>query len=460
MQNKLNYKTLKKIHQRFTTLERYPILKLLVLYAYLSDLAIEYPLEPGKDGLFISKEKSTLAGRIHTQLKVLERILNLPDEIPSSIVGPELVLINAYGYRSKHCKGRIYGHRNTMTLISRQCRYYLFKDLYFDLDLKNAHPTILMSYGLNNNLKVGVLERYIANREEFLKDIMQHDNLTRSEAKTAILRCLNLVTDFSVTNSLKPLHKEILIIREHLYKNNISEKLTALGEYAMSRDSFKDKPLEKQKVSLQAQFCASEESRSLYILYEVCIKKGLLNRDATLNRKARNISFIPFFDGAYVSFEDLKHLSEVKQILDDTNELISPYSFEVKPLEPEWEYLKEETLRNYETIHNFLGILTEKQYNKLLELLDVQPFKLDPNALDIIENQVKNSATALNKMTNQDAWKQHFVEAPSLHKLIDESTRLHKYKIRKELLKCISDGEFIDIQQALGIEEDQIIKTS
>lgn len=449
-----------KIYKKFSTLERYPIFKLLVLYTYLSDIALDYPLTE-KDELFSPKEKSTLNGRIHTQLKVLERILNLPDNVPSTVEGLELVLVNAYGYRSEHCKGRIYGHYNTMTLISRQCRYYLFKDLYFDLDLKNAHPTILMSYARNNSLDTEILETYVNNRENFLQDLMQSDNLTRSEAKTAVLRCLNLTTDFSLTNFLKPLHKEILIIRNHLYKNNISESLTPLGEYTMSRDSFKNKDVERQKVSLQAQYCATEESRSLYILYEVCIQKGLLNRDATLNRKVKNISFIPFFDGAYVSFENLRNLSEVKQILEDTNELIYPYSFEVKEIEPEWEYINEDDLRKYEIIHRFLAILTEKQYNKLLELLDIQPFQLDSAALDDIEGKLKESRSDLEKVAEDDQeYKLRLSEAPEFHELIDKSARLYKSRIRKKLLEYISEGDFEDLQDTLEIDKDMQVNTS
>ncbi len=444
----------KNVHKRFTTLERYPIVKLLILYSYLSDLALDYPFRPESDELFASHNNSTINGRIHTQLKVLERILNLPDEVPSSIVGRELVLINSYGYRSEHCKGRIYGHRNTMTLISRQCRYYLFKGLYFDLDLKNAHPTILMSYAINNNLTVEVLKRYVDNREDFLQDVMHNDNLTRSEAKIAVLRCLNLVSDKSLPNHLKALHKDILIIREHLYKENMCDKLTTLGEYTISRKSFQGKDIERQKISLQAQYCATEESKSLYVLYEVCIQKGLLNKETTLNRKARNISFIPFFDGAYVSFEDLKDELEVNQILEDTNELIYPYSFELKEIEPEWTYINGDTLQKYEKIHHFLGELTDRQYNKLLEILEIPAFSLDVEALDKLENSAKDDPMIAVGAKNKNAWKEMFTDSKYLTELIDETVRLHKYSIRKSLLKHLDEGTFIQIQIELGIVKD------
>jgi len=102
----------------------------------------------------------------------------------------------------------------------------------------------------------------------------------------------------------------------------------------MSREGWKGKSLEKQKISLQAQYCATEESLSLSVLYEVCLHKGLLERNVSIDPRSRSISFIPFFDGAYISFQDLKGPDSINQIIEDTNKLIYPYSFEQKEIEP------------------------------------------------------------------------------------------------------------------------------
>lgn len=119
---------------------------------------------PG-DVLFESYEKSTKSSRIHTQLKVLKRILNLPDDIPSVIDHETLIILNSYDYRSHYCKGKLYGQRNTMTLITRQCKYYLFKDQYYNIDLKNAQPSMLLFYAQSNGIEAPTLERYVLNRE-------------------------------------------------------------------------------------------------------------------------------------------------------------------------------------------------------------------------------------------------------------------------------------------------------
>jgi len=41
-----------------------------------------------------------------------------------------------------------------MIYLSRDIRYCLFHDEYFDIDIINSHPTILLNEALSNNLKI------------------------------------------------------------------------------------------------------------------------------------------------------------------------------------------------------------------------------------------------------------------------------------------------------------------
>jgi len=440
-----------ELFEKMPTLEKYPIKKLYVLHAVLSDKSLENPLDIDEN-TSLEESEDSLAFRINNQLKSVERILNLPDEIPSTVIDSHLFLINTYGYRSFHRKGRMYGFRNTMTPLSRQCRFYLFKDLYFDVDLKNAHPTILYSYAMNNNLTVEVLEKYVLDREAFMGEFMSAEGLSRSEAKVSILRCLNLVTDSSIPKFLVGLHKDVLVIREHLYELNLRKKVTLLGEYTRTRESFKNKTPEQQKVSLQSQYCATEESRSLKVLYEVCLKKGLLNREVTLNTTAKSIFFIPFFDGAYIKFDDLKKVSEVEQIIRDTNELINPYTFELKAIEPEWDYLDSTLLNQYEIILSFLGSLNEKQNSLLLDFLNLPEFSLDDSTLDQIVKKTELETGVLGSNPTPLGRQSPITFSDSdLNQLIEVEVKKYKFLVRRTLLKCIEDGRFSELKAFLNI---------
>lgn len=434
-----------EVFDNFTTVEIYPLKRLLTLYNYLSDLSIDHPLNPDIDKLFDFSLDGTINGKLNTQLKVIEKILNLPDDMPYTVDNCELIVINAYGFKTIHCQGRFYGFKNTMTLISRQCRYYLFKGMYFDVDLKNAHPTMLLSYAKDNNIEAKVLEEYVSNREKFLCNVMDNDKITREQAKIAVLRCINLTAEKSLPPTLQLLHRDILPIRDHIWQNNIIH-LTKLGEYTMSREGFANKSLEKQKVSLQAIYCATEESKSLRVLYEVCLQKGLLNRDATLNRKVRTISFIPFFDGAYIKFDKLTE-DGVRQILEDVNELIAPYCFELKTINPEWKYLNEEDLKNYEIIQDFLGGLPEKQYLYLLKLLDIPEFNLKEDVLNSILSKSNDSHVEV--ISEEQFFELNENNFDQFAEFIHKSSKRYKYLIRRKLLSHIKSGTFLDLQMQL-----------
>lgn len=432
------------LFESFTTVEMYPISRLIVLFHYLSDLTIDFPLLPN-DVLFESREKSSKSGRIHTQLRVIERILNLPDDVPSVVEGDTLIILNAYGYRSHHLKGRLYGRKNTMTLISRQCRYYLFGDIlgdmYYDVDLRNAHPSILLSYADNNNIEVPTLKKYVSNREEFLADISDKSGMSRADAKIQVLRAINLITDKYLHDSLKSLFNDILPIRNHLFQTNLGDTITELGEYCLTRESFKKRNLEQQKISLQSHFCTTEESKSLSVLREVCLHKGKLDREATLNKKARNISFIPFFDGAYVNFDGLSFKSQVEEILKDTNDLIAPYAFDLKKIQPEWDYINAHDLKCYERIIEFIGGLSSNEFERLLEFLEIPEFSLDNSKLKIILNTVsdKRKTTRFGLEEDED-----------FRLLINEATKRYQYELRRKLLVyCLNDEEWKKVISAI-----------
>lgn len=186
----------------FTTVEYYPITRLIVLHNYLKDFILEKPIfQTPRTKSVNNKFDDSVAG----QVRLLGKILNLSDEYPHIINKDELIILNGYGYKTKHCKGRLFGRLTVMPQLSRQCRYYLFHDRYYDVDLVNAHPSMIMFYGQSNNIECPILEEYVKNREPFLADIMQKTNQPRSEAKKSVLRTINLSSMSKVDEGLEGL---------------------------------------------------------------------------------------------------------------------------------------------------------------------------------------------------------------------------------------------------------------
>lgn len=237
---------------------------------------------------------------------------------------------------------------------------------------------------------------------------------------------------------MKPLFNDILPIREYLYNSNLYENVTALGEYCLTRESFNKKNLNQQKVSLQSHFCTTEESKCLEILREVCINRGLLDRKAKLSKESRNLSFIPFFDGAYVSFPFLLRKEQVQYILTDTNDLIAPYIFELKEIQPEWDFIHENDLNIYEKIHNYLR-LSPSDIPKMLEFLNIAPFSLDESQLkSILSLGEKEVIKLLQEGENME-----------FNQFVQQSAKLFHYKVRRALAQLYKENTIDNISRVI-----------
>ena len=75
--------------------------------------------------------------------------------------------------------------------MSRKIRHTLCKDTMTDIDLKNAHLTLLAAYCHQNNIPCKGLDTYVKDRENLLSKCMKSENLTGDEAKRNLLAILN-----------------------------------------------------------------------------------------------------------------------------------------------------------------------------------------------------------------------------------------------------------------------------
>ena len=69
-------------------------------------------------------------------------------------------------------------------------RNLLAKPHYFDVDMENAHPTILLKICKDNGWSSPMLERYVNQRNEIIKECSEQYGLSRSEVKNIMIRAL------------------------------------------------------------------------------------------------------------------------------------------------------------------------------------------------------------------------------------------------------------------------------
>ena len=101
----------------------------------------------------------------------------------------------------KHSKllenfGRQYAVKQlSLQSLTRKIRHTITHDIYNDIDMKNAHLSILSQYCQKKGWNCSEIKKSVENNELYLKSIMEADNVSRGEAK----RILN-ITSYALKN--------------------------------------------------------------------------------------------------------------------------------------------------------------------------------------------------------------------------------------------------------------------
>jgi len=95
-----------------------------------------------------------------------------------------------YNYAHKRTNGRLFGE-NTIQNINKEVRAFLCQNLTTDIDMVNAHPTILYELCELHSIICPSLTYYVNNRKDSLSNIAFDEKCTMEEAKIKILTSTN-----------------------------------------------------------------------------------------------------------------------------------------------------------------------------------------------------------------------------------------------------------------------------
>lgn len=126
--------------------------------------------------------------------------------------------------KEKEC-GRLQAQNPSLQRIYNGFRGILSNGLTHDLDMDNCHPKILVNLCKKHKIKCPSLDGYIENREAYLADMMTEGNISRSEAKSLFLKCINKEDLTTKINNKKikskiflDFDKETTMIMQSLYE--------------------------------------------------------------------------------------------------------------------------------------------------------------------------------------------------------------------------------------------------
>jgi len=95
-----------------------------------------------------------------------------------------------YSYLDKRNNGRLFG-KDSIQGLKREIRAFLCDGITTDIDMVNAHPSILLQLCKKYTYHCPNLILYINERKKYLHSLMSDDNISYEEAKTKVLASTN-----------------------------------------------------------------------------------------------------------------------------------------------------------------------------------------------------------------------------------------------------------------------------
>jgi len=364
----------------FETEELFDVDKLLILHSLLSDLNIENPENPV----------------IKKSFKTVDTVVNSGVEnIQHKIEDTFFIRKMEYGFRNNQKVGRIQPVQTSVPYFSKQIRNYLFGKTYLDVDLINSHPTILYDYAIKNGIPVNFLKSLVKERDAVFKQICNSSNLNLDQVKQSFLILINLTDStknkgYNFTEFHLGLYEEIVKIREHMFHNFENSQYHNIFDYC---NKLGKSSLEQIKLSYQTFYCFTKESELLLSLKSFFENSKQNNYDF--------LSFIPFFDGAYINYFPWpanKNKDFLARLLNEFNLKNSPFRFIIKDI-PDKSFLKDKDLMDYTNIYLFLKQLDNlQQVDLILKKIGIEEFRLTEDIDFLVRSKLKSGNTKKSKL--------------------------------------------------------------
>jgi hypothetical protein len=168
----------------------------------------------------------------------------LDKAVPTS--NPEIYKIDVSYKHSNMLKvsGRQYAKGQlSLQSMTRKIRHTITKGLYNDIDMKNAHLSILNQYCSKKGWTHTEIKKSVKNNEEYLKDIMDADGVNRGEAKKLKLS-VSYGSDVTskakwftaFKNEVKQIHKNMIEDKEN--KQLIKKIALSKGDHVEGTHKF------------------------------------------------------------------------------------------------------------------------------------------------------------------------------------------------------------------------------
>jgi hypothetical protein len=214
-----------------------------------------------------------------------------------------------YTYAANATKGRIFVDGIGLQRIYNQFRGCLCEEVYYDLDMVSAHHSILLYICRENEIATPILSQYVANRENYLAQLMQDENISRDEAKRLFIIALNKTKDTEKNYKRKIKNKFYLSFDKEIHEiqQKLIEKYPVEVKHLMTHNY-------KAKYNLNG--CLTN-------ILMTTIENEILQKTITYLKSKNIIPDVPMFDG--VMFRMSSYFSPIDDLISQLNTLTRSY---------------------------------------------------------------------------------------------------------------------------------------
>lgn len=169
----------------------------------------------------------------------------------------------------KHKWGRVQPYNHTsLSVYHRPTRHALCEDIYIDIDMVNAQPTIIFEICKKQHISVPALQQYVENTQTIREAIMQHHGVSKEVAKNLPISIMfggsysGWMKEFNVVQNDNIKLKEIVELENDL--NRIMEIVylsnkDTIEKTVLKQDPDKWKTFHEKKRGVMALWCQSVE---------------------------------------------------------------------------------------------------------------------------------------------------------------------------------------------------------
>lgn len=192
----------------------------------------------------------------------------------------------------------------------KQIRGALAYGLYVDIDIQNAHPSILLQICKDNNIECKYLEKYVNNRDKYIETVMKFYDIKRETAKELFIILLYFGS-FRKWAEINKIEKEQIKLIAN-FKNelrNIGKEITKNNKHLMEIIENKCILIKKCKKNIIGSTISTLlcewEYRIIEQIYIYCTNNKIINNDAVICADGLMIKHDKYYDGLLIEFQEL-----------------------------------------------------------------------------------------------------------------------------------------------------------